>query len=67
MRSHTAVFASVICLTGGIVAAHRLSYQRLRGYRENSYEVAKHNQKQKQLKMIVKKRITLDKEEVQKV
>ena len=67
IRSHTSVFGGVICLLGGIVAAHRLSYQRLKGYRENSVEVAKHNQKQKQLKMIVKKRVTLDTDELRKV
>lgn len=62
----TAIAAAGVSGLASFLIAHRVSYQRLKGYRENESELDKYGIEKKKLVAVVKKRPVLPREELVK-
>jgi hypothetical protein len=60
--------AAFLSGTGGFIWCHRLAFQRLKGFRENSQELLAHGiNPERKLVAVVRKRAVLTKEELQQI
>lgn len=67
VRIQTGIFGAILCGVGGFIACHRVTFQRLKGFRENDRELAMYGIPKKKLVKVVRRRAVLSKEEIQDI